>query len=259
MHTPHARRRGSGVQEAGFGPSCATLLVFYLFSVAAGLMIVEVNINTVCELGNGATSLQSMVRRTLGPAGAAVSSAAYVFLHYSLLVAYVARGGTSIADTIGQPVPPVAAAFTAAIGALCYFSSNRVLDAVNTGLLALVIATFVGLVGFALPDVTADNLAVAAPAAVLPTIPVVALAYVFQNVVPVVVSNLEGDIPRVRTAILGGLAVPLFMFVGWEAAVLGSTGAGACRRAPHHPVHVQRDALGDGACASAPCSDGIWS
>jgi tyrosine-specific transport protein len=46
------------VQDAGFVPSCATLLVFYAFSLLTGMMVTEVNINTVCELGNGAVSLQ---------------------------------------------------------------------------------------------------------------------------------------------------------------------------------------------------------
>jgi hypothetical protein len=46
------------VQDAGFVPSCATLFGCYLFSAMTGLFITEVNINTVCELGAGAVSLQ---------------------------------------------------------------------------------------------------------------------------------------------------------------------------------------------------------
>jgi hypothetical protein len=45
-------------REAGFGPSCVTLAIFYAFSAATGLYITEVNINTVCELGSGAVSLK---------------------------------------------------------------------------------------------------------------------------------------------------------------------------------------------------------
>jgi tyrosine-specific transport protein len=207
-------------------PSCATLLFFYAFSAAAGFMLMEVNINTVCELGGGAISLQSMVTRTLGPGGAAIASAAYVFLHYSLLVAYIARASTSIAGPLGSPLPAVAALFTATIGALCYFSSNRILDVVNSSLLVLVILSFLALFGIAAPGIAPENLASASWPAVIPTLPVVALSFVFQNIVPVVVSSLEGDIPRVRIAVLVGLAVPLLMFIGWEAAILGCAGAG---------------------------------
>ena len=46
------------LQDAGFVPSCASLLLCYAFSALTGLMIMEVNINTVCELGAGSTSMQ---------------------------------------------------------------------------------------------------------------------------------------------------------------------------------------------------------
>lgn len=46
------------MQEAGFVPSAATLLVFYAFNALAGLMVVEVYANTVCERGAGAVSMQ---------------------------------------------------------------------------------------------------------------------------------------------------------------------------------------------------------
>jgi hypothetical protein len=61
--------------------------------------------------------------------------------------------------------------------------------------------------------------------AVPATLPVVALAFVYHNVVPVVVQALEADVGKVRTAICAGVAIPWVMFVSWEAAILGSIGA----------------------------------
>jgi tyrosine-specific transport protein len=218
----HAR-----VQDAGFVPSSAALLGCYAFSALTGLMIMEVNINTVCELGAGAISMQSMVKRTLGSGGAAVASGAYVFLHYVLLVAYIARASGSVANTAHQPMWIAAAAFSVATGGLCYFSTSKVLDKVNTAFLAVLVLAFLGLVGLAVPGVEPDYLSRASWPSVIGTLPVVALAFVYQNIVPVIVSNLEGDIPRTRTAVLAGLAVPLLMFLGWEAAILGSLPPGA--------------------------------
>lgn len=37
---------------------------------------------------------------------------------------------------------------------------------------------------------------------------------------------MQGDILKVRTAILVGVAVPLAMFLCWDAAILGSLGGG---------------------------------
>jgi tyrosine-specific transport protein len=53
-----------------------------------GLLVAEVNINTLCEVGGGrGVSLSSMAQRTLGAGGARAVSAAYLLIHYSLLVA----------------------------------------------------------------------------------------------------------------------------------------------------------------------------
>ena len=215
------------MQGAGFVPASASLLGCYAFSALTGLMIMEVNLNTVCELGAGAVSMQSMVKRTLGSKGAAVSSTAYVFLHYCLLVAYIARGSGAVADAAHQPMWIAAAALVGATGSLCFFSPPKVLDNVNTGLLAIVVLSFLGLVWLAAPGVTLENLERASWPSVVGTLPVVALAFVYQNIVPTIVTSLEGDAGKVRTAMLAGLAVPLLMFVGWEAAILGSIPGGA--------------------------------
>jgi hypothetical protein len=42
---------------------------------------------------------------------------------------------------------------------------------------------------------------------------------VYQNLVSVVVTNLEGDVRKVGLAIWMGLATPLVMFVGWGGAI----------------------------------------
>jgi tyrosine-specific transport protein len=44
--------------------------------------------------------------------------------------------------------------------------------------------------------------------AVPASIPVVALAFVYHNVVPVITASLEGDLRRVRTALVVGTSLP---------------------------------------------------
>ena len=67
--------------------SSGALLAVYVYSIVTGLLVAEVNINTMCELGQGGVSISSMAERTLGRTGARAASAAYLFLHYALLVA----------------------------------------------------------------------------------------------------------------------------------------------------------------------------
>lgn len=94
---------------AGFIPSAVALTGCSAYAVVTGLLIAEVSVNTMCELGSGSgVSLGSMARRTLGEGGAAAVSATYVALHFSLLVACEQRccgGGGVTAPACDESQP----------------------------------------------------------------------------------------------------------------------------------------------------------
>ena len=52
---------------AGFLPSSAALVGSWLYMAATGLLLAEVNLNTLCVLERDAVSLNSMAGETLGP------------------------------------------------------------------------------------------------------------------------------------------------------------------------------------------------
>eukprot|EP00882_Tetradesmus_deserticola_P024572 GHRQ01026867.1.p3 GENE.GHRQ01026867.1~~GHRQ01026867.1.p3 ORF type:complete len:182 (+),score=75.77 GHRQ01026867.1:288-833(+) len=158
--------------------------------------------------GAAGLSLITMARQTLGEQGALASSAAYVFLHYALLVAYMAKAGEIVAGALGLGSVPGAALFSAAFALLCYGSSQKLLDRVNSVLVGLVVASFLGLLGVAAGGVEASSLTSRGDWAAVPaTLPVVALAFVYHNIIPVVCTALEGDVAKIRTAVLAGVLV----------------------------------------------------
>ena len=215
-------------QPAGFEASAVALGGAWAYSVVTGLLIAEVNLNTMCDLGSGGASLISMARRTLGDLGAGAAGLTYVFLHYALLVAYISRAGELVGgEALGGPAGTV---FTAALGAACYFSGPRRLDQLNSALVGGVLLTFAGLLAACAGGLDFGELGRADWGELPDALPVIALAFVYQNVVPVVSSSLEGDAAKIRTAIVAGTAVPLAMFLLWDAAILGgpggATGAG---------------------------------
>eukprot|EP00884_Botryococcus_braunii_P002200 jgi/Botrbrau1/11981/Bobra.0115s0017.1 len=215
----------STTQASGFVASSTALLGCWLYSVITALLMAEVAINTMCEVGRpSGISITSMAERTLGRWGSRAASISYAFLHEALLVAYVARGGEVLADALHLPLPAAASLFVAALGGACYFTSPPTLDGLNLVLVAAVVATFLALLGVAAGDLDPGFLGEAHWEAVPGTLPVLALAFVMQNVVPVLASQLEGDIQKVRLAIISGLTLPLLMFVAWDAAILGSLG-----------------------------------
>jgi len=139
----------------------------------------------------------------------------------------IAKAGETLHTATGAPTPLADVGFAAALGALCYCARPSQLDAANSVLVAAVGATFLGLMVYVVPGVDPGYLRDAHWGQVPPALPIIALTFVFQNVVPVIASSLEGDISKIRAAILLGVAVPWAMFMAWTAAILGSTGGSA--------------------------------
>lgn len=57
---------------------------------------------------------------------------------------------------------------------------------------------------------------------VVNALPICFLSVVFHNVVPTVVTQLEGDRSKITKAIVSGTFVPLLMFLGWNGVILGN-------------------------------------
>ncbi|CDP09702.1 unnamed protein product [Coffea canephora] len=212
-------------QEAGFLASAIVCILGWIFMVVTGLLIAEVNVKTMCELGSGGVSLVSMAMRTLGTAGVQIACWSYMFIHYALLVAYVARSGVCVDGQHCDCRWETATLFSLLFGGICFFGSQRLIGAVNGALVFGIIASFTALVVVASGDLHWEALLKANYEAAPQSIPIIALSFVYQNVVPVLCTNLEGNMSRVRTAIVLGTAIPLALFLIWNAVILGTTPA----------------------------------
>ncbi|XP_057441465.1 uncharacterized protein LOC130733339 isoform X2 [Lotus japonicus] len=191
-------------QEAGFLASAVTCIFCWAFMVVTGLLVAEVNVSTMCELGSGGVSLVSMARRTLGAAGVQISCWSYIFIHYALLVAYIARSSDILTKFLGIPIWESATLFSLIFGGICFFGSQRFIGAVNGVLVFGIISSFAALVAVASGDIHLDALLKANFQAAPMSLPIIALSFVYQNVVPVLCTNLEGDLLKVRSAIILG-------------------------------------------------------
>ncbi|OVA13833.1 Tryptophan/tyrosine permease [Macleaya cordata] len=221
-------------QEAGFLASAITCVFCWIYMVVSGLLLAEVNVNTMCELGSGGVSLVSMAMRTLGKVGVQIACWSYIFIHYALLVAYVARSSDILTNFLGIPLWESATLFSLVLGGICYF-----------GRLDIHLSPKL-LISMASGNLQWDTLLRANFEAVPLSIPIIALSFVyqvfsqlafhcnsplkqrkiltlfFQNVVPVLCTNLEGNLSKVRTAIVVGTAIPLVLFLVWDGVILGS-------------------------------------
>lgn len=219
--------------SSGWVPSSAALVGVWAVAAAEALLLAEVAVNTQCALGRPtAVSILSMARATLGDRGAAVTSGAYVLKYAAVLVAYVAQGGTIVAETTarlpwgggGLPAWAAGPAFAASMGAFLWAAPDALVAAVNNWLVAATVALFVGLV-----VATAGHFQPAALLSerhwesVIPdALPVLLVSLTYHNTVPYLCAYLEGDRSKIRAAVVFGSALPLAMFLLWNAVILGS-------------------------------------
>ena len=217
------------VAPAGIGPppsSCACWRVArrYLAEVNVAVMRERDEYRLVHGRGHSPVtiSLSEMAGRTLGDVGAGAVSATYIFLSTTLLVAYIAGAGRSTRRPAARRPGVAALAFATGMGGALTVGGVRLADKMNQALTLALLALFGVLVAggaaradFASADWVGDWSR--APQ----TVPVVFLALVYHDLVPVVCSYLAGDVRKIRRAVILGSVAPLLMFLSWDAVALG--------------------------------------
>eukprot|EP00178_Gracilaria_changii_P027416 TRINITY_DN876_c0_g1_i1.p1 TRINITY_DN876_c0_g1~~TRINITY_DN876_c0_g1_i1.p1 ORF type:complete len:486 (-),score=151.07 TRINITY_DN876_c0_g1_i1:160-1617(-) len=218
-------------------------------AVAAFAPRAELTVNSACALGRPtAVSMLSLASLTLGVPGSVVASVSYTLLHYAILTAYTAEGASDVmallrhaahALHVHVAVPAVlsspslhAVAFCATIGALMLSLPPRHMQRLNNVLVAAVVVAFGALLSSPAAAPHWHTLLSQQHWQLLPSgalLPVLFVSCVFHNVVPTVSMRLEGDARRIRRVIVVGSAVPLLMFVAYNAIMLanGAGGGGA--------------------------------
>ncbi|KAK1867025.1 hypothetical protein I4F81_009535 [Pyropia yezoensis] len=246
--------------SSGWLPSSAALVGVWAVAAAEALLLAEVAVNTQCALGRPtAVSILSMARATLGDRGAAVTSGAYVLKYAAVLVAYVAQGGTIVAETTarlpwgGLPTWAAGPAFAASMGAFLWAAPDALVAMVNNWLVAATVALFAGLVFFTAGDFQPAALLTERHwASVIPdALPVLLVSLTYHNTIPYLCSYLEGDRTKIRAAVVGGSALPLAMFLLWNAVILGSGDVQAAVAAAGAAAAATAAALASGGAEAA--------
>ena len=211
----------------GFLPSTVGLFGAWVFMATTGLLIAEVCCNLVKkDKVNANIGILSMTGKILGKYGAAGAGIVYLFIHYALLVAYMAEAGEIISDSAHLPTWCGPVIFNTIIGGTLVFGTENVISTMNNFFVIIVVVTFGGLVALGIPSVESSNLLRQDYSALLPTIPVMLVALVFHNIVPVVCAQLTYNVKEIRTAIVTGSLIPLAMFITWNAVILGIATSG---------------------------------
>lgn len=207
---------------AGFVPGCCVLVTSWVFMSISGLLIAETTTSAICDTKRPGLGLLATTSEALGPKAAGAAGLAYAFIHYALLVAYMAQGGALLLEAGGMASSPFGALlFVAVFGSIVALGPPRFVELINSALVGVVVISFVALACLALPEADFARLA-ARPSdwgAAFAAAPIAVLAGVYHNVVPVLVTRFRGNREKLRAVILGGSAAPTLMFLIWNTIV----------------------------------------
>lgn len=207
--------------QAGFQPSLIIFFICWFFMVSTGLLLLEVNL----WYGEG-ISLITMAERTLGKGGKIVSWLVFLFLFYSLMVAYIAASGSLITDfmreTVGLYLYPSIGSllFCFLFGVLLYLGTGAV-DWFNRLLMLGLILSYVCLVFVGASHVQPQLLQHHHWKAATAVIPAVIVSFGFHNLVPSLTTYFDCRVKPLKLSIILGSLIPLFIYLLWEWIILG--------------------------------------
>jgi len=221
--------------EVGFLPSTGAMGIGWLYMTMSGLLIAELSINRLGQSGMPGQGMLDLYEDSLGPKWSRVGSAAYFGLHYCLLVAYIAQGGSNLNafvgfDDLGLPAGVPQVAFAATTATALFLAKPAAIEAANKVFVSVLAVVFLGIIGFGTGSANCHALIDPAnqhPENVVDALPIIFLSLVYHNVVPTVVNQLEGDRSKITKAIVYGTSVPTLMFLAWNAVVLSNVGGAA--------------------------------
>ncbi len=205
----------------GFYPSLAILVLAWAFMTATALLLVEVNGWFARDV-----NLITMVGHSLGKWGQRLSWMLYLFLFYSLLVAYQAGIGLDVSSILRQsfslPIPPwLGTFFFVLLFGMILYSGTRTVDVGNRFLMAGKILAYFGIVAVGISHVNPSLLARSDSHYLFVSLPILIISFGFHNMIPTITSYMKGDLKRVRLVILTGSLFALAVYIVWDLIVLG--------------------------------------
>lgn len=206
----------------GFIPSCILFVVAWAFMAATGLALARVTLS----FDTKETHLISIAENTLGKAGKWSTCILFSLLFYAVMVAYCIAGGRLIADfaelffSVDLPYSYASTAL-AAIIFVAISMGMRSVDWLNRILISALFIFYFLLIVFGIQHVETERLARVDWRASLPALPILVIAFGYQNLVPSLAHYLDKDRRALTKAIWIGSLIPLLIYLLWEFVILG--------------------------------------
>ena len=206
----------------GFYPTLLLFAIACVYMTATGFILIDIN----HHFGMRA-NLITMVQRTLGPIASGACWVLFLFLFYSLLVAYISASGSQCVQVIhhyfGWALPTwVGEAFFVVLFGWIIYLGTYVVDMTNRILMLFKIVSFIFLIAIAFPYVQSTSLMYSNLKYVLFPLPILIISFGFQNMIPPLFQYLDGNVKAMKRSLVFGSCLALVMYVLWNIIALGS-------------------------------------
>ena len=200
---------------AGTIPALLIYMGCWLCSLTTGLLFIE----ALFWSGESANFF-TLGRTFFGPRGANCVWLLYLFLFYSLMIAYVSLGG-SLTQELFQGLSGKGAMFLFALFFGSFITAGtRTAGHLNHLLVWGLVASygFFVLVGLPHMDMTKWTL-IGKWKYALWALPIVFTSFSYQGTLPTVYNYLKGDIKSIRKAVIIGSSIPFIAYVIWDLLI----------------------------------------
>jgi tyrosine-specific transport protein len=203
--------------QGGFIPALVVYLLCWGFMTATGLFFVE-----LCLRMPPDTNLITLADHFLGKKGKVACWILYLFLFYSLSVAYLTIGGQLVRQLVGESLAvPLSSILFLLFFAPFIYRGAKIVDRLNIVLMAGLVISYVCFVVMGVGYVRLENLARLEWSGAFLALPVIFTAFSYQGVIPTLVTYLHRDKKRLKLAIIAGTTIAFFIYLLWQLLILG--------------------------------------
>ncbi len=205
--------------QLGFLFATAIMLFSWLVMTFTALLIADLSISM--PVG---TSFAHMAKKILGPIGAVISWVSFVFLMYSISVAYISAASSAFSTLLLNLAQQWVAIIFVVVFGLVVIVGTRYVDWVNRLLIVSKIIILVLVFIFFIPSIQAANLFQLPEhtgTAFALAFPVVITSFTSHIIVPTLSDYMHKDKKALARVIVWGSTIPLVLYIGWLISILG--------------------------------------
>lgn len=206
---------------AGFFPSLVIFIGVWLFMTLTGLLFLEAN-----SWHPSHVNLLTIVDSSLGKWGKSLCWVFYLFLFYAILVAYISLSGSMVSSVLenyfNTSIPPYIGSlfFTLLFGGLILQGTRKV-DLFNRLLMFFKIGFFAAFVFLGLEYIKPQQYLYINSPKMIAAIPLLIISFGYHNMIPSLTSYFQGNMKKVRKAILSGSGFILLIYLIWQILCIG--------------------------------------